>query len=157
CPLVLTSANVSGKPPAVSAAEVLDAATEMTGEVDLVIDDGQCLFGQPSTVVQLVGNEWRILREGMLTKDMLNRQSACVIVFLCTGNTCRSPMAEALCKKMLAEKIGCSVAELPQKGYIVLSAGIAAVPDVAASAEAQELVKARGADLSSHLSQPISP
>lgn len=40
------------------------------------------------------------------------------IVFVCTGNTCRSPMAELLLKKRLAE--------LDLKGYTVISAGIKA-------------------------------
>jgi tRNA threonylcarbamoyl adenosine modification protein (Sua5/YciO/YrdC/YwlC family) len=156
-PLVLTSANVSGQPAATTAEEVVAASRDMGDAVDLIIDDGQCLFGQASTVVEVSDDQWRILREGVLSEDMIRRQCACIIVFLCTGNTCRSPMAEALCKKMLADKLACKIGELPERGYIVLSAGIAAMPDLAASDEAQELVRGYGADLSAHLSQPITP
>ena len=52
-PLVLSSVNRSGEPPAVSAEEVLQA---MGDELDLVINDGACKFGQASTVVQVNGN-----------------------------------------------------------------------------------------------------
>jgi len=39
---------------------------------------------------------------------------------VCTGNTCRSPMAEALCKVPLARRLGCSIDELEGRGYDVL-------------------------------------
>ena len=40
-------------------------------------------------------------------------RKARLVVFVCTGNTCRSPLAEALCKTRLAERIGCTAAQLP--------------------------------------------
>ena len=57
---------------------------------------------------------------------MLREQSSCLIVFICTGNTCRSPLAEALCKKRLSDRLGCGVEELPGHGFSVVSAGLAA-------------------------------
>ncbi len=49
-PLVLTSANRTGMPEAVTANEVLDA---LGGQVSLVVDDGRCRFGQSSSVVRV--------------------------------------------------------------------------------------------------------
>ena len=42
----------------------------------------------------------------------MGRLSPCMIVFVCTGNTCRSPLAEGLCKKLLAERLACAADEL---------------------------------------------
>ena len=55
------------------------------------------------------------------------------VLIVCTGNTCRSPLAEALCKKLLAEQHGCRPEELPQRGIVVLSAGLAAMMNVVQS------------------------
>ena len=79
-----------------------------------------------------------------------------VIVFICTGNTCRSPMAEAICKKLLADRLGCSVEELPDRGWIITSAGLGAMEGMPAAREAVEVARTHGGDLSAHQSQPLS-
>ncbi len=78
------------------------------------------------------------------------------ILFVCTGNTCRSPLAEALCKHHLAAKLGCRVEELPERGFIVQSAGLAAAFGQPAAHEAITVAQELGADLSQHRSQPIT-
>lgn len=78
------------------------------------------------------------------------------VLFVCTGNTCRSPLAEVLCKKLLAERLGCAVGELPQRGFLVLSAGVAAMMEGAAAEEAVAVAQAHGADLSGHRSRPLT-
>jgi len=78
------------------------------------------------------------------------------ILFICTGNTCRSPMAECLCKRQMARALGCSAAELPERGFIVQSAGLAAAPGQPAATEAALVACELGADLSQHRSQPIT-
>src|SRR5438552_2764495 len=83
--------------------------------------------------------------------------SACLILFVCTGNTCRSPLAEALCKKMLADQLDCRPEELPQHGFIVQSAGLAALMGGGAAAEAIEAARELGADLREHASRPLTP
>src|SRR5581483_7409022 len=111
-PVALTSANRSGCPPAVTAAEVVDALGE---DVSLVIDDGPARFGQASTVLKVEKTGWKMLREGVVRAEEIGPLSARLIVFVCTGNTCRSPMAEVLCKKLLAERLNCEVTELPTR------------------------------------------
>jgi protein-tyrosine phosphatase len=152
-PLVLTSANRSGQAAAATAAEVIDAVGD---EVALVIDDGPARYGRASTVVQLNGNGWKILREGVLTPAEIESYAACLILFVCTGNTCRSPMAQALCEKMLCERFGCTPAELPARGFCVQSAGLVAMIGDEAAAEAVAVGREFGIDLSRHGSRPLT-
>jgi protein-tyrosine phosphatase len=131
-------------------------AEALGARVALVIDDGPVQFPAGSTVIGLSGDCWHVLREGAVAADVVKRQTACLIVFVCTGNTCRSPLAESLFKKRLCERLGCSVAELPDRGYEVLSAGLAAYPGGPAALEAVAVAAAHGADLSGHQAQVMT-
>jgi protein arginine phosphatase len=108
------------------------------------------------TRVGIHGERWSMDRAGLTSEDELVRATARWIVFVCTGNTCRSPMAEAMCKRRLAERLGCSVADLPRKGYNILSAGVAALPDDGATPEAVEVLRSLGVELDGHRSQPFT-
>ncbi|MFY9987247.1 MAG: serine hydroxymethyltransferase [Chthoniobacterales bacterium] len=74
----------------------------------------------------------------------MNRQKT--ILFVCTGNVCRSPMAEGLFERMTAER-----ADLR-----VLSAGVSTYPGQPPSAHAVEVLEELGVDISQHRSKPIS-
>ena len=78
------------------------------------------------------------------------------VVFICTGNTCRSPMAEAICKSLLADRLGCAAADLPSRGWVIASAGLAAMEGMPAAPEAVEVARTHGGDLSAHRSKPLS-
>ena len=78
------------------------------------------------------------------------------ILFVCSGNTCRSPMAEAIARHMLAEKLGIGEADIEKKGLSVMSAGSFAMPGAKAAPEAVDAVREYGADLSHHRSRPLS-
>jgi len=153
-PLVLTSANTTGAPAATSATAVLEALGE---DVSVIIDDGPTPLGRSSTVVRVDGNAWSVLREGPMSAAEVGEQTACLTVFVCTGNTCRSPLAEGLFKKKLAERLGCPVEDLPRRGFLVISAGLAAMMGGAAADEAGEAARAYGADLTGHVSRPLTP
>ncbi|MCG0239556.1 MAG: low molecular weight protein arginine phosphatase [Firmicutes bacterium] len=70
------------------------------------------------------------------------------VLIVCTGNTCRSPMAAALLRHLAA-----------QRGFPlnVLSAGTFAIPDQPATPEAQATLMGRGIDLGDHRSRPLTP
>jgi protein-tyrosine phosphatase len=151
-PLVLSSANRTGQPDAVTAESVVEA---FNGDIDMVLDDGRCKFGQPSSVVQVDKQCLKVLREGVFSAANLKRLSGFMVLFVCTGNTCRSPMAEVLMQKRLAAKLGCTLEELEDRGVLVASAGIAAMSGGRAAAEAVEVMSGRGLDLVRHESQPL--
>lgn len=70
------------------------------------------------------------------------------ILFVCTGNTCRSPMAAALMNKLLTER---GVTDITAE-----SAGIAAFDGEPASGNAIEAAREAGADLSGHRARRVT-
>ena len=66
--LVSTSANKTGKPPALTAKEAMDA---LGGKVDVVVDGGPSPGEKPSTVLDLSGTEMWIARSGPITGNMI--------------------------------------------------------------------------------------
>jgi protein-tyrosine phosphatase len=152
-PLTLTSANRAGMPEAVTAREVIDA---FGGEISMVVDDGPCRFGQPSSVVRVKNGAYEILRAGVVPERTIQRLSSLIVLFVCTGNTCRSPMAELLCRDMLAKWLKCKIDELDDRGVLVMSAGVAAMLGGRAAGEAVEAMDELGLDLRSHETQPLT-
>lgn len=70
------------------------------------------------------------------------------ILFVCTGNTCRSSMAEIMAKHLLEEwKV---------EDVEVISAGVFAVPDETASSDAILALREAGLDLSEHRTKQLS-
>ena len=65
------------------------------------------------------------------------------LLFICTGNTCRSPMAEGLARKIFGDAI------------YVSSAGMEAWEGAEASPYAHEVLKEQSVDLSQHRSRKI--
>lgn len=72
------------------------------------------------------------------------------ILFVCTGNTCRSPMAVGLLKHALREK------DIDEKGFRISSAGAFATGNLPASQNAITVMKEIGIDISRHISQPLT-
>lgn len=141
-----------------------EAAAELTGAeqffgalIDVAIDDGPCRYRKPTSVVELFPGGVRVLREGVMPAARVRRLTSEIVTFVCTGNSCRSPMAEALFQTMLAEELRCRPAELPERGWIIQSAGLAAYEGGPASREAQEAVRDLGASLVDHVSQSLTP
>jgi L-threonylcarbamoyladenylate synthase len=64
-PITGTSANRSGGPDPVTAEEV---GRQLGAEVDVVIDEGPCPVGVASTIVDLTGDDLRILRRGAINE-----------------------------------------------------------------------------------------
>jgi len=152
-PVVVPSANVSGRVPATTAGEVLERFSAL---IELVLDAGPCRYGRCSTVVKVGGRRPEVLREGVYSAAEIRSMAQVQVLFVCTGNTCRSPMAEGVFRKFTAEKLNCSVDELGQMGYKILSAGIMDMPGFQASPEAVAACAARGIDISTHRSRKLT-
>ena len=71
-----------------------------------------------------------------------------IITFVCTGNTCRSAMAEGICRKLIAER--------KIENMSCQSCGLAAFAGDTASPLAVEAAKKHGADISSHRSRQLN-
>ena len=146
-PIVCPSANLSGRP---APKNIEEALKDLDGLVDLAVDAGPAKLGIESSVVDLSSRSIEILREGGIKKeDILKTAETKIILFVCTGNSCRSVMANGLLQKKLKEQRRLDIE--------VLSAGIMMAAGLGASFETQELLKAEGIDVSRHRSQRVRP
>lgn len=125
-------------------------------EANLTIRTSGPRFPISPTVVSVGASRFQIEHSGVVSERMLTRLAGEVYLFICTGNTCRSPMAEAIFRKMLADYLHCREDELMDHGYVVISAGLAAYHGAPASPESLALLREDGIDLSSHESQPVT-
>ncbi|MEM9109808.1 MAG: low molecular weight protein arginine phosphatase [Planctomycetota bacterium] len=78
------------------------------------------------------------------------------VLFVCTGNTCRSPMAEGLAKHALAEMKGVPIDQLEDAGIRVRSAGVSTGGGSPASAQAVEAMRRAGIDIGAHTSTALT-
>jgi L-threonylcarbamoyladenylate synthase len=65
-------------------------------------------------------------------------------------------MAESICKLLLARRLGCSIDQLEERGYVIRSAGIAAINGFPAAAHAIDVIRAMGGSLENHRSRKIT-
>jgi protein-tyrosine phosphatase len=157
CPDHIVATDLLGRtdaPVVVTAAG--PTATEMLDRVDLSLDAGPTRFNKPSTMLKVKPAGYEIVRAGVYDERIIERLLRTTILFVCSGNTCRSPMAEALARLTLAKKLKIAPDDLEQKGISIISAGSFAMPGARATPQAVEAVKALGGDLTKHRSRPLS-
>jgi len=152
-PVVGTSANRAGGPAPACADEALSQAGQA---VDLVLDSGPSRYARPSTIARVNGKSFDVVREGVYDLRTLQRLASLRILFVCTGNTCRSPMAAALCRRHLAKRLQCSEKELEDYHVYIDSAGTMGYNGGTASDEAVAVMARRGIELSAHESRPLT-
>lgn len=153
--VICPSANPSNQEPATSAEAVLKY---FQGRLELVIDAGPTLIKESSTVVVFKNHlEWEVVREGLISRRMIANTVCQTVLFVCTGNSCRSPIAEHLCRRYLAQALGCEESKLQEQGYRVISGGTAAFPGGHASQHAIDIMKDGGYDLNDHMTRSVTP
>ncbi len=151
-PVVAASANLAGQAPPLTGAEVLAA---LDGQIDLLLDGGRTRHNQASTIVRVTDDDYEVIRTGVLDARMVEQLAMLRILFVCTGNTCRSPMAEGIAKKIVAERLNCSVEALPKKKVLISSAGTAGGFGSAAE-NAITVMRHRSVEISEHQSTHLT-
>ncbi|GEM_PF-9063 len=151
CDFPVIGSALSGDATRVS--EFLAAVSE---KVEMILDDGPAQLGRPSTIVRLNEGSFDIVRPGVYDRRIIRKMLQTTILFVCSGNTCRSPMAEAIARKVLAESLHLPETELENQGYTVMSAGTSAWSGAKASDYAVQAVRDMGADLQGHQSRVLT-
>ncbi len=169
--VIASSANLPGERPPVDAQQAADA---VKGQVELVVDGGHCQYAKPSTIVKItteaageVGREeksgggggvqsWAVQREGVYDMRYITKLTRYNLLMVCTGNTCRSPMAQGIARQLLAEHLGVDLEGLDREGIVVGSAGAYASAGVPATPQAVQAVAAKGVDISGHQSTALT-
>ncbi|MCX7834549.1 MAG: Sua5/YciO/YrdC/YwlC family protein [bacterium] len=146
--------------------QIQQVPEEWRNEIDFIWDGGKTPMGKHSTVIEWKQDHLLLRREGAYPTEELQRLcnnmgypltfgeeedlTPLKVLFVCTGNICRSPMAEYLLQeKVNQQAIG---------KMIVESAGTNPHPVGSyASPAAVAVMKEIGLDLSKHRSQPITP
>lgn len=150
-PFVASSANKSGQ---VSPHTAQQATEALEGFFDTVIDGGRTEFASDSTIVDLAEAVPGILRKGAqavevekaVEKVKSGKFPLKKILMVCTGNSCRSPMAEGWLRHEL-DKRGLSLQ------IEVTSCGVVAREGLPASPEAEFVLRNREVDISRHRSR----
>ncbi len=143
-PIYAPSANVFGEEPPVCAEDVLRS---LDGKIDAVIDSGETKWGVSSTVCKVIDNEFMILRQGAIHEEMIKAVARDKnILFVCTGNSCRSPMAEGLMKEMVKGNAH----------FTISSAGVSSYEGMPATKEAVIVMRHSGVDISAHISRRLT-
>ncbi len=140
--IVSTSANRHGNPPA-STRNELDP--EILAEVDGSVIQMGPLSGQPSEVKRWTPAGPVILRS---RDGNGNNRNLTKILVVCSGNICRSPMAEGMLRDRLKKVAG--------DRFVVRSAGTIATEGMPASIAAAQVMETRDVDIRSHRSRPVS-
>ncbi len=154
CRVGATSANPSGTDPARTADEVLE---QFDGILDAIVDGGPCRHGAASSVVRIPPEgDVEILRVGVVPEREIREATARLLLFVCSANRCRSPLAAAFATRLLSRRFGVDPEDLATVGYRVESAGTGCMHGTPATPEAESAGRDRGVDLSPHRARPLT-
>ncbi len=154
--LAAPSANISGRPAPTNAQAVM---AQLKDRIDIVLDAGETSLGKESTIIDFTFFPYKIIREGAISKKVLaeaefnfwkDKISSTIekILFICTGNSCRSVMAEGYLKKRLKE--------IERDDIEVSSRGTHASTFMSPTAETLNVLGEINVDMKRHVSKTVS-
>ena len=146
-PVLAPSANRSGEPEPRSGDDVI---AQLGDAVDVLLDGGEISGGVPSTVVMVDGEEAHIVRAGAIEPEEVLGATLMTVLFVCRGNSCRSPMAEVVFERELAKRLSAAGRSDELRRWRVISAGTDSPSGSAAHERARQAVEEAGLDLSGH-------
>lgn len=153
-PVTMTSANRATEAPA---ANVDAIPAELRDALDLILDAGPARLAEPSSVLRVGRGKFELLRSGLHDIEQLRAAAGLRLGFACTGNTCRSPMAEGLARAAIAARLETTPAGISDFGYAVRSMGIFASVGAPAAQHAIRATAERKVDIANHRSSPALP
>ncbi len=154
--LLMTSVNAVGRPPIHDPATIESEFGHDDG-IALLADGGAPQLQEPSAILQLRGRRLEVIRPGILDITELLVGAAATVLFVCTGNTCRSPLAEAIARRLTAKRLKIATEDVLAHGLRFVSAGTETLAGMPASAGSLDAAKEAGMDLSAHRSEALGP
>ncbi len=142
----------AGKASDLESTSVFEAGDEANRAPGAVIDDGPTLHARGSTTIDIWPNgRFTVQEGGAIDEKQVMRVLTMRVIFVCTGNTCRSPMAQALGRDWARGR------EPDGLTLEIESAGIAAGEGYPAADQAIETMRERGIELQRHQSRSLTP
>jgi protein-tyrosine phosphatase len=131
-------------------------ARVLEGKVELLLDGGPAELARSSTVVLCDRRRVSVAREGAVPAQAILDAVAERILVVCTGNICRSPVAEAMLRGMVSERLGCPPDGLPRYGLGFASFGTMGLAGREPSDYAVAVAEEHGYDIRAHRARSFS-
>ena len=155
-PISSTSVNLANQQNLVTADQIIE---KFGRKIDLILDAGPITSEKGSSVLDTTTSPPTLIREGDISKSKIEEKlgheiyshypEKFIITFICSGNICRSPMAEGILKKIIEGTKYKDLVEINSAGTLNLGGSPAAL-------EAIDVAQDYGIDLSDHSSTYVS-